>query len=277
MQIINLSMNDIFFDEDFNCRGPIMPMDVIELANDIKENGLIQPVVVVQLTGSRLNSNPDKKYLLIAGYRRYTAFKVNKETMIPAIIRTDMGEEADARFFNLSENLQRKQLNIMQEARALKKLESLGISEEAAARRLNMTRGWVQVRYMILRLPELVQAEIAAGWLTQKQIRDCYSQLKHNGQEACFEAVKIFKDNKIKGRVGTRKKVKKKKKKDLNVKRERNRQDIFELQEHIYVATGGNSIITSVLAWCAGEITDGDLHGRVQEWADEHGKGYRFP
>jgi ParB/RepB/Spo0J family partition protein len=277
MQVSDTLMSDILADDDFNCRGAIAKMDVVDLAKNIKLNGLIQPVVVVPLTGHRLTANPDKKFLLIAGYRRFNAYIVNEQTAIPAVHRSDMGDEADARIFNLSENLERKDLNIMQEARALSKLERLGVSESDCAARLNASRGWVQVRYMVLRLPELVQEEIAAGWLSQKQIRDAYSHFKDSGEEACFDAVKQFKDDKLKGRKGTRKKVKKSKKKQLETKKQRDRQEMFDLQQHIYAEFSGNNICTRLLAWAAGEITDLDIHTALQEHAKEQGRGYRFP
>jgi len=275
MHVETLDMGLILFDEEFNCRGPITPYDVTDLAKDILKKGLIQPVVVIPLTGNRAKQYPGKKYLLIAGYRRFTAFKINKATSIPCVIKDDIGDEADARIFNLSENLQRKQLNMLQESKALAKLEKLGITEHDAGERLGMSRGWVQVRYMVLRLPEEVQEEVAAGWLTQKQIRDAYSHFKDSGKEACFEVIRQFKDDKIKGRKGTRKKVKKKTKKD--VKRARDRNDMFELQEHVYKELGGNSVITRVLAWSAGEISDADLHISIREFAVEQGKSYKTP
>ena len=277
MQITQVPMSEILFDEDFNCRGPIAPMEVVDLAKSIKEQGLIQPVVAAPLTGHRLSENPGKKYLLIAGYRRYTAFKVNGESEIPTIVRTDMGDEVDARFFNLSENLQRKDLNIIQEAQALSRLEALNVTEPDAAARLGMSRGWVQVRYMVLRLPELVQAEIAAGWLSQTQIRDAYSHLKENGEEACFEVVKAFKDDKIKGRKGTRKKVVKDKAKNSESRKHRERDEMFILQAHIFEEFGGNNVLTRLLAWTAGEISTGDLHVALAEYAKTLGRGYRAP
>ena len=277
MQVETLAVNEILFDEDFNCRGHITPMDVVDLAKSIKEHGLIQPVVVTMLTGARLNAHPDKKYLLIAGYRRYTAFRINKDSNIPAIIRTDMGDEADARLFNLSENLQRKELNIPQEAAALAKLYKLGLTETQIAERLGMSRGWVQVRVMVLKLPTVVQAEIAAGWLNQTQIRDVYSHYTNLGEDACYDVVKKFKDDKLKGRKNTRKKVSKKKDKNPSVKRERTRDDIFELQEHVYGQFRGNSIITRVLAWCAGEISSDELHTSIEDYADSHGLEYSAP
>lgn len=275
MEILDISMDEILFDEDFNCRGHIVPRDVIELSKDIEANGLIQPVSVVPLTGYRLNANPGKKYLLIAGYRRFTAFKILKRETIAAILRTDMGNESDARFFNLSENIQREQLTIKQEADAIAKLVRLGVTEAEAMKRLGKARGWVQVRFMIVKLPEVVQQEIGAGWLTQSQIRDCYSHFDKHGAAACYEIVKQFKDDKIKGRKGTRKKVKKKV--NPNTKHPRSREEIFALQERVYVALKGNSIVTRVLAWAAGEITEGAVQSSLKTWAEDIGEEYRIP
>lgn len=278
MQVTAIPMTAILYDEEFNCRGPISPMDVVDLAKNISENGLIQPVVVVPIPPARAGAHPDKQYLLIAGYRRYTAFKVNKETTIPAVIRQDVGNEMDARFFNLSENLQRTDLNIMQESRALAKLERLGVTEAQAAEKLNMSRGWVQVRYMVLRLPEVVQQEIAAGWLTQTQIRKVYTEFNDEGELACFERVKEFKDDKIRGRkIVKKRKTKKAAEADLKKKKHRDRDDIFALQEHVYMQNSGNSVVTRVLAWCAGEINSVDVHATLKEWFEAEGKTYRLP
>jgi len=276
MKITHIQMDEILADEDFNCRGPITPHDVRDLVKSINEKGLIQPIVVIPLSDVRLMKNPDQKYLLIAGYRRFTAYMVLKLPAIPSIIRTDIGDEASCRIFNLSENLQRKELNIFQEAMALAKLEALGITEVEAGKRLGMARGWVQVRYMVLRPPELVQAEIAAGWLTQHQIRDCYSHLKKSGEEACFAVVRKFKDDRIKGRKGTRKKVKSKKM-NPNTKQVRDKNAIFDVQAHIYEQFGGNTIVTRTLAWCAGEISNGEFHAALSEEARIHSKNYRLP
>lgn len=277
MKVHDIPMSDILFDEEFNCRGPILPIDVVELAKDIQERGLIQPVAVTPIPEKKKEKHPDKKYLLIAGYRRYTAFRVNKENVIQAVIREDIDDEASARLFNLSENLQRKQLNMIQEAKALEKLEALGITENDAAEKLNMSRGWVQVRYMVLRLPDEVQQEIAAGWLSQKQIRDAYSHLKSSGKQACFEVVKQFKDDKIKGRKGTRKKVQKPKEKKLKEKKRRDRDEIFLMQEHVYEQFKGNNVVTRTLAWCAGEITTLDYHMSLKQFAEDQDRGYRMP
>ena len=273
IKIANVPLSEIKYDEEFNCRGAITPMDVVDLAKDIQQQGLIQPIIVAPLDAEENG----KKYLLIAGHRRYMAFRVNKSDRIPAIIRTDIGDEAARRIFNLSENLNRKALNVTQEAGAITKLFNLGLTEDKIAHRLGVSRGWVQVRTMVLKLPPLVQEEIAAGWLNQTQIRDVYSHYMNGGIDACYSVVKEFKDDKLKGRKGTRKKVIKKIHQDLKVKKVRSREEMFQLQNYCFEQFNRNTIISRVLAWAAGEIHSEALHESIEAFAEEQGVDYSCP
>ena len=111
-------MSEIFSDDEFNCRGRIIPLDVLDLAKSIKETKLQQPIAVQPF---KHPTNPNIKYRIIAGHRRFMAFVVNKSTTIPAIIRDGLSE-LDARLLNLTENLKRQDLNMLQEA-SLKKAD----------------------------------------------------------------------------------------------------------------------------------------------------------
>lgn len=260
MIVTSIPLDQIHYDDTFNCRGPITPLDVVDLAKDIDKRGLIQPVVIRPYSDTEI-SKTGKKYLLIAGYRRYMAHRVLKKETIDAAVREDMEDELDARLFNLSENLQRKELNIYQEAKAIEKLHLLGLGEHEAAEKLTKSRGWVQIRFMVLKLPEEIQQEIAAGFFNQPQIRDLHSHFIKKGKNAAFSVAREFKDDKIKGRKGTRRKVETDK---PNIKRHRSRSEIFDKQDKIREAYG-NSIVTRVLAWCAGEITTEDFDAAVKE------------
>ena len=70
--IVELPISKIHADEEFNCRGPISPMEVMDLAESIREKGLLQPVVVMEYDQAE-KERTGYDYLLIAGYRRYTA------------------------------------------------------------------------------------------------------------------------------------------------------------------------------------------------------------
>ena len=121
-----------------------------ELANSIKEHGVFQPIIVKQSI---------KGYEIIAGERRVKASIMAGLTEIPAIIRdfndTQMMEIA------LLENLQREDLNAIEEANAYKKLqETLSVTQEELARRLGKSRSHITNMIGILSLPESIQTEI---------------------------------------------------------------------------------------------------------------------
>lgn len=268
LTITNIPMSDIHADEEFNCRGVIAAIDVVDLAKDIADKGLIQPVVVSPYPEER-QKETGFKYLLIAGYRRHMAHRVLKATEISAIVRDDMQDEAQARYFNLSENLQRKDLTILQEAKALQKLKDLGISEVDTAEHLGASRGWVQVRYMLLELPEEVQAEVEAGFITQSQIRDLFSIQRVGTQEDVFDAVRTLKDAKIKGRKNADIAVKAPK----TMKKHRKRGEINEMLEHCQEYLH-NGFWARCMAWCSGEISTKDFEDSAKEFAQSQDKVY---
>lgn len=265
---VDIALERLHADEDFNCRGPILPLDVIDLARSMKgPTGLLNPITVTPYNEQkRLETGKD--YLIVAGYRRAKAAQINEWSTIPCIIKEGLSE-LDCRLINLGENLNRKNLNILQEAKALAHLSSLG--QDDVARYLNQSRGWVQVRFYLLTLPPEIQEEAASGLLTQQQIRDLHA-LTSNGER--FEAVKRIKDARVRGDK-TPVKVKEKKT-SIYAKKTRDRGEIFDMMEHIQGAVG-NSFGTRTLAWAAGEISSSDLFRDIKEIADEADKPYTPP
>jgi len=269
MQIVDVDMGEIHDDEEFNCRGNIAPISVVDLAKDIQERGLIQPVVIQPCSAE----GATHKYRLLAGFRRFMAYKVNKQTKIPCIIRDNIISESDAMFFNLSENIQRKDLNILQESMALKKLRDLGISETLAAEKLGKSRGWIQVRYMILDFPADIQNEVAAGYINQTQIRDLYSIKKTGDTKALYEAAKTVKAGKLAGQSIS---LAPTKPLSMKTKKQRNRAEIFQMMGHM-TENLPNGLYTRTLAWAAGEITNADLFVSIQTYAKNNGYNYSIP
>lgn len=259
-----IPMTEIFADETFNCRGRIAPIDVVDLARDIDANGLYQAIVVEPYERSPY------KYKMICGYRRHAAFRILEKKNIPAVISYGM-TELQARRMNLSENLKRKDLNILQEAKAIKHFKDAHMTEEEVAKDLGMSRMWVQVRYHLLELEPEIQEEAAAGFLTQTQIRDIYS-LPTKAER--FEAVKRIKVSKINGEKRPVR-VREIKIKPL-AKRERERDEIFKMQDLIR-DTVGNNFGTRCLAWTAGEISDFALMTDLKELAKQKGVYYEIP
>jgi ParB family chromosome partitioning protein len=256
----HIPMKEIDADEEFNCRGDIATIDVVDLAKDIKAKGLLQPVMVMEYTPSDSNVKPGKKYRLIGGFRRYTAHIVNQAETIWCTVMKHMGEK-EATIMNLSENMHRQNLTIMQEARAIKKLVELGCGRHEIAEYVGMSSGWVQMRTYLLKLPKQVQIEVDIGAIKQGDIRDLYSIFSTAGEKACLDNVKKLKEAREKGVKAS---IKPKKKTE---KRLRKKHDINEMLTHIYDAIGP-CLGTRCLAWCGGEIDDGELFKSIKEEAE---------
>lgn len=255
-----LDLNEIDANEGFNCRGRIAPIDVVDLMKSIDEHGLLEPVVV-RLYDEKKQKETGKKYGLVAGFRRHKATVLNKKTHIRATIHPNM-DEGKARVINLQENLKRKDLNILQEAKAIEQFKYMGWTRERTALELDMSMGWVQIRFMVLDMPPEIQEVIALGLLNQTQIRDLYT-IKDNAKR--FEVVRAIKERKEKGESTAY--ITKKNTRSPTTKRERKRMEVFELQAIIRNAVGPN-MVTRVLGWCAGEVTDYDMYSELKEWLE---------
>lgn len=133
------------------------------LAHSIKENGLIQPVVVRQKgnTGS---------YELVAGERRWRAARLAGLHVIPAI--TASYEDDHMAEMALVENLQRENLNPVEEGLAYRKLmEDYGLTQEKISERVGKSRSYVANMLRLLQLPEEVKNLLSSGKLTGGQAR----------------------------------------------------------------------------------------------------------
>jgi ParB family chromosome partitioning protein len=143
-------------------RVDMRPETLSELADSIKSQGLVQPILVRPLP----NRNPgeSQRYEIIAGERRWRAAQMAGLPDIPAVIR-DVPDEA-AVSMALIENIQRENLNPLEEARALLRLtEEFGLTHQAAAEAVGRSRAAVS---NLLRLMEL--AEEVKQLLEQRSI-----------------------------------------------------------------------------------------------------------
>ena len=266
MQLLNIELSRVIADEEFNCRGKISPISVADLARDIQEKGLIQPVTVAPF---------GEAYKLIAGFRRHMAHKILKAKTILAVVREDMEDEKRARSFNLTENLHRSDLTIMEEANALRKLAALGMTRDAIAHEVGKSTAWVTTRIQLMGLPPEIQDEVVAGSFTSKDIRDLYNIYSKVGNDEAFKAVRDIKDAKLRGKEIKTKEIKDKTK-PKNVRKARQPNEIGRLmavlQEHI-----GNGLHTRVLAWCAGIVDDFEIHNDIAEKVEAAGGTYTIP
>src|SRR5215831_19255762 len=128
-----------------------------ELADSIREHGIVQPIVVRALE--------DGFFQLIAGERRWRASQRAGLTRLPAVIR-EAGEDS-ALELALIENLQREDLNPMEEAQAYERLiTDFGLTQEEVARRVGKNRATIANMLRLLRLPPEVQQWLRENRLT---------------------------------------------------------------------------------------------------------------
>ena len=141
-----------------------------ELADSIRAHGVIQPIVVQPL--------PDSFFQIIAGERRWRASQRAGLLRIPAIIR-EVGAESSLEIA-LIENLQREDLNPIEEAQAFEKLiVDLGLTQEEVAIRVGKSRATVTNTLRLLRLPPEVQAWIGENKLSTGHAKALLSLPEH--------------------------------------------------------------------------------------------------
>ena len=130
---------------------------LLELADSIKATGVLQPITVRAVPGGR--------YQLIAGERRWLASQRAGKATVPAIVRQVSNEQAME--MTIIENLQREDLNPIEQARAFERLgREFGLTQEQISQRTGKERSSVANFLRLLRLPEPVQAWVAGGHLS---------------------------------------------------------------------------------------------------------------
>jgi ParB family transcriptional regulator, chromosome partitioning protein len=129
-----------------------------ELAESIKAQGIMQPILVRRLT---VGAN-DGKYEIIAGERRFRAAKIAGLDSVPVLVRDVPDESAAA--MSLIENIQREDLNPLEEAQGLQRLvKEFGLTHELAAQAVGRSRSAASNLLRLLNLAEPVQTMLMAG------------------------------------------------------------------------------------------------------------------
>ncbi|MBQ7456594.1 MAG: ParB/RepB/Spo0J family partition protein [Desulfovibrio sp.] len=137
-----------------------------ELATSIKNQGIIQPLLVREM--------PDKSYQIIAGERRLRAAKLVGLTTVPVFVRK-MSDE-DVMTAALIENLQREDLNPIEEALALKNLrDELHVTQEVLSAKLGKSRSAIANALRLLQLSPQAQEDVRAGRLSAGHARSLLS------------------------------------------------------------------------------------------------------
>lgn len=144
----NISI-DLITPNRFQPRIEFSEEEIESLSESIKKNGVLQPIILRKID--------ENYYEIIAGERRYRASKLANLNTIPAIIKNDISD-ADSLEIAIVENLERQNLNGIEEAKAYQLLiTNFGYTQEKVAQELNRSRSYVTNMLRLLKLPESVQ------------------------------------------------------------------------------------------------------------------------
>ena len=160
-EVVQLSLNELR-PNPYQPRKTFDETSLQELANSIERSGVFQPIIVRRSTV--------KGYEIIAGERRFRASKLAKTQTIPAIIR-EFDEESMMQVA-VMENLQREDLNPLEEAEAYEMLmKNLKLTQAEVAERLGKSRSYVANYLRLLTLPKLVKEMVEDERLSMGQAR----------------------------------------------------------------------------------------------------------
>ena len=132
-----------------------------ELAQSIKENGLIQPIIV--------RKSPVLGYEILAGERRYRASIVAGISEVPVIVK--QLSDQDMMLHSIIENLQRENLNPIEEAKAYQSLIDKGFTHTEIAEKMGKSRPYITNLVRLLGLPKYILTEVESGKLSQAHAR----------------------------------------------------------------------------------------------------------
>ena len=156
------------------------PDALMDLSNSIKTQGVLQPILVEEIA--------EGVYVIVAGERRYRAAKMAGLTKIPCIVRSF--SDLQRMEISLIENIQRENLNPVEEARAFSYLlTQAGIKQEELAQRVGKGRSTITNSLRLLNLPEKMLEGLEKGYITSGHARALLSVENPADQEILFSRI----------------------------------------------------------------------------------------
>ncbi len=169
--VLNVAVEDIVPNR-FQPRLVFDDASLNDLANSIKSHGIIQPLVLRRL---------GDKYEIIAGERRYRAAMIAGLASVPAVIAKI--DDQKAQEVAVTENVQRKELNPIEEAKSYQALLNAGfMSKEEFSKKLGIPLSVLETKLKLLNLPQEVQDALLAGKISERHARTLMKIKESNNQ-----------------------------------------------------------------------------------------------
>ena len=160
-----------------------------ELAGSIKKYGVLQPIVVSKVS-HETDRGVEVEYEIIAGERRWRAAKMAGLPHIPVIVRDDLDESRMRLEVALVENLQRKDLNVLEEADAYARLASeFNLTQQQIADKVGKSREVVANAVRVINLPANIKEAIRSGKLERTQARALLAFKEADKQQEMFKQI----------------------------------------------------------------------------------------
>lgn len=146
-------------------RGLISPESLTDLVNSIREQGILEPIVVARTPAG---------FQIIAGERRWRASRILGLVKVPVIVKTTTPQGMLE--MSIVENVQREDLNPIERAQAYKRLiDDFGLSVTEVAKRVGKSLPYISNSIRLLTLPDAIKDALAAGVITEGHVRPLIS------------------------------------------------------------------------------------------------------
>ena len=177
---------DLIDGNPYQTRGRLDEAALEELASSIKQSGVLQPVLV--------RPSADGRYQLMAGERRWMASKRAGKTTIPATVKPASDEQAME--ITIIENLQREDLNPMEQARAFERLSrEFSLTQEQIAQKTGKDRASVANFMRLTKLPEMIQMALEGGGIMFGHAKVLLMLLGQNSETMRMAARRVIEKN----------------------------------------------------------------------------------
>ena len=175
---VEINIEDIY-PNPFQPRKKFNIEKIKDLANSIKEAGMIQPVIVYKKAG---------KFYLVVGERRWRAVQYLKWKKIPAIIK-DVSND-DVMIGALVENIQREDLNAIEVSEGIESvMKKTGLNQENVSKKIGMKRSTLTNLLRLLKLPEAIKQGVISNEITQGHARAILSLNSNDDMLEAFSKV----------------------------------------------------------------------------------------